>query len=90
MNDTRHEFDLGTAEATAYTPSQTYLRAVARIEDEKRERERIGYASMAVASAMGGGYDRKGAMAVAATWAQRFCILFAFSAPSILMILYVL
>ncbi len=70
--------------------SDTYLRAVARIEAGKREAERRRYATMAVAASVGAGAYGTGTMARVTTAAKLFCITFAFAAPSVLMILYVL
>ena len=85
MKDTQFEQDLDTE-----GHSETYLRAVARIEAGKREAERRRYATMLVAASVGAGADGNGTMGRITKAAQLFCITFAFAVPSILMMLYVL
>ena len=86
MKDTG--FPIDNAEETRH--SETYLRAVAAIEAEKRERERKSYALMMTAAAIGSGANGQGRLGRVTQLARNFCILFAFLTPSILLYLYVL
>lgn len=87
MKDTHHELE--TSSQTE-VHSQKYLDAVAKLELARRSREQTGYATMLVAATMAGGTHEKGKPGRVVRAARAICILFAFSAPSLLVIQHLL
>ena len=71
---------------TTFEHSETYLNAVAKIADQKRQKEQRSYGMMLIATALAGGSQTAGQAPRIVVAARMFCILFAFLAPSLLIL----
>lgn len=69
-----------------YTDHQEITATPNPVDADRARQAQTGYGAMAIAASMAGGYREDGKQGPIVTAAKLFCILFAFLAPSLLLI----
>lgn len=87
VKDTQFEHEVTQ---NSHAHSKTYVNGVKAINAAKLKREQTSYGAMVMAAGMAGGYGEDGKPGRVTAFARNFCILFAFAAPNLLFIKYVL